>query len=178
MDRAVVHPGKGCDMAVDKFNRTTQIDILIARLTELCDASAGSPQGQPNTTDRPGPSHIVELCTRFSECDLALFVHAQCRMNPCEIDHLYSMDMAAIDDWIAIECPPSRRKRIKPLHMVRVSLDQLRQRVLAELRLGLHEIDGMTKPQMIGYLCTVRPGLLKDWFIQGAVSPDQSSTYS
>lgn len=62
--------------------------------------------------------------------------------------------------------------------MVSVSLNQLRERVLAELRLSLHEIDNLTKPQMIGYLCTVRPGLLKDWFIQGAVSPDQSSSYS
>ncbi|CAL8461423.1 g954 [Coccomyxa elongata] len=106
----------------------------------------GSSQGTANTTDRPGLSPIVELCTRFSECDLALFVR---KMNLSEIDSLCAMDMAAIDDWIAAECPPARRERIKPLHMVSVSLDQLRERVLAELRLSLHGIDDMTKPQMI-----------------------------
>ena len=168
MDRAVVvSTGGGFEnyRAADKYNRTIHIDLLIARLTELC-----GPQSTAGPTDRLAP-HIVELCTRFSECDLALFVYAQCKMNPCEINHLYSMDMAAIDYWIATECPPLRRKRIKPLHMVRVSLDQLRERVLAELRLGLHEIDEMTKPEMIGYLCTIRPGLLKAWFTQGALSP-------
>ncbi len=183
MDRTVVvikRKGFANDRAADKYNRPSQVDFLIDRLTELCGALVGTDSLQnaaSNIPGRPAPSHIADLCTRFSECDLALFVHAQCKMNPAEIDRLFSMDMAAIDNWIAVECPPARRTRIKPLHMVSVSLNQLRERVLAELRLSLHEIDSLTKPQMIGYLCTVRPGLLKDWFIQGAVTPDQSSSY-
>ena len=180
MDRTVIkRKGFANDRAADKYNRPSQVDILIDRLTELCGAlgTDSSQNAAANIPGRLAPSHIADLCTRFSECDLALFVHAQCKMNPAEIDRLFSMDMAAIDNWIAVECPPARRTRIKPLHMVSVSLTQLRERVLAELRLSLHEIDNLTKPQMIGYLCTVRPGLLKDWFIQGAVTPDQSSSY-
>jgi hypothetical protein len=174
MDRAIVigtHSMNSHDRAVDKYNRTPQVDTLIARLTELCDAGADFSH---TSSGQFAYSHIVEMCTRFSECDLALWVHAQCKLNPGEIDRLYSMDMATVDALIAAECPPARRHRIKPTHMVSVSLGQLQERVLAELRLSLHELDHMTKPQMIGYLCTVRPGLLKDWFVQGGVHLNQS----